>query len=249
MKALFAMNLRRIFSAPSLFIVMGIFTFLSGWFFYNLLLAYVDQVSNLEEQQSQIAPLYFLVSRFFGNINFLLMFTLPLFLMKSLSREFSLGSYDLLRKAGLTQWKIVMSQFLSYSVLGIFFILTMILFPVILYFSGIYETAYITLGWTALILHVLVYTAWGIWSSSLTENMALSGFIHICVLLFFWIISYFSMSTSNYLLIQFIDYLGFETHFNNWARGQIYLSDLTFYLLMIFLPLFLAKKNLELREI
>jgi ABC-2 type transport system permease protein len=237
------------FSTPLPYIVGAIFSLVSGWIFFNLLANYVGNIQNLPADiASQIKFSDAVVTKLFGNINFLLLFLCPLVTMRLFAEEKKQNSIDLLYAAPISDWQIVLSKYLSSLSIIIFILALTSIFPIILYRSGLYETNVLIGGYFGLLLNSLCYLAVGIFASSITENQIVSAILGIVSIMMLWMITMVSKLTSNYFLVQVFKYIGLNFHFLNIVNGIITSVDLCYYFSFIVMFLLFTKKSIESRS-
>ena len=248
---LISLELRRFLYSPSSYLLIAGLSFLSGYFFYSLLLSFLEQTHQLAQQTAEqpVDPIVFLVFRLFGNINFLFVFITPLIACRFFASEFKQGTYLLLRMSRLSLWQLILSKYFSLVMIGLIFLFPLLLFPTILWFSGIYELSYVLMGLCALNLCLLVYLAWGLFFSTFSENILICAFLHFAFLISLWLFSYLGNWTSSYGVLQVIEYLSIETHFQNLLRGALSLSNLCFFASAVIIPLYFCQLKLRWREL
>lgn len=138
---------------------------------------------------------------------------------------------------------------------GTFALVILALIPTILYIYTIAELSTsngnfdsgATLGsYLGLLFLGAVYTAIGIFSSTLSNNQIVAFIIGvvICFLCYYGVEG---LSTINLLGsdIYALEYLGISYHYKSISRGVIDTRDVVYFLSFIFLFLFLAKLNLK----
>lgn len=247
--SLLSKELKQIFSSPTTFIVCALFSFLCGWFFLQLLLSYVDQIQAQSGQSITGDLISFVIFKFFGNVNFLMVFLSPIISTRFFSLEYNQQTFVLLEKSRLSHWQIIGAKYLASLFQHLFMLSSITLMPMILWFAGAHDYSYFIAGCIGIFFNMAMFAAIGLWVSSLFENLVVAAFVHYVILLSFWLINYLGTLTSNYTLVRIWDYIGMSSHFENVLQGVLSSSDFFYFLSIIFLFLFFIKKNLELRSI
>lgn len=218
-------------------IAIAVFLLLSG------LLLFVFPDSNILDYG------YASLEKFFDLVPFVLLLLIPAITMRSFSDEFRSGTFEILQTKPVSRWQLVTGKFL-----GAYLIVIMALVPTVLYIitvQALAETGGIDGGATigsyiGLLCLAAVFTAIGIWCSSLTAN-AVVAFItsaFACYLLYsgFDAISRIPSLTAG--ADYYIELLGIDFHYRSVSRGVLDSRDLIYFLSLIALVLFLTHRNL-----
>src|SRR5690606_30810305 len=84
------------FSSPLAYVLIGLFSLISGIVFFNLLVTYSDGIQSLPPNYTgHISFVEEVVLRLYANINFLFLVFIPLITMKLFSEEKRLETLDL----------------------------------------------------------------------------------------------------------------------------------------------------------
>jgi ABC-2 type transport system permease protein len=99
-----------------------------------------------------------------------------------------------------------------------------------------------------LFLNMVSYLALGLFASSLTSNQIVASVISYVGIMGFWVISWASQISTNYIYSEFFKYITIVRHFEMFVKGITSTSDLVYYFSFIFIWIFLTKKVLESRN-
>jgi len=104
-------------------------------------------------------------------------------------------------------------------------------------------------GFLGLILMSMVYTAIGLFASSITNNQIVAFLLALFIGVFFLII--FNVLANNFTgtIGQILNYLSLSTHFDSISRGVIDSRDILYFLSIVFFSLVLAEASLSKRNI
>lgn len=242
-------DIKRYYKSSLFYIVTALFSLIVGWGFFNLLVNYIEHTQNLPESVvGQVTFVQAVVFRLFGNINFVLLFLTPLISMRLIAEEKKQKSLEFLLTAPVTNLQIVLGKYLASLVIVLSIVATTFIFPLILKLSGLNETGNIVSGYIAIFCNTALFLGFGILASSFSENQIVAAIIAVISVLFLWMISWASMSTSNYYLAELYRYLGLVDHFDALVRGWFRLSDLMYFASFIFFSLFATVKVMDSRN-
>lgn len=181
---------------------------------------------------------------------FLLVFTTPAITMRSISDEARAGTLELLLTAPLRDAELVIGKWLG----GLLFILTVLavtlVYPIImnsLVSPGIDQQLMMS-SYIGVILTAAAFLALGVGISAIFTNQIAAFFVTFGIFFIVW----FMMSIFGNLFEgsgQVFQYLSVSAHFNDaFNTGSIKLSDLVYFLSLIFLGLFAGTTAVEIRR-
>lgn len=163
----------------------------------------------------------------YGNVNFenifyslptilVLAFIIPLLTMRSFAEERKNGTEQLLLTSPISITKIVIGKFITaLAIVVITEICTFMYFGILCHY-GIPKitTTFATL--LGFLLFVMAYIAFGMLSSSITENQIIAGIISIGFFIITWVLPEFNSSLESYSFINM---------FYKYTQGQIDIGD------------------------
>lgn len=175
-----------------------------------------------------------------GPVAFL--FLIPAITMRTLAEEKKDGTIELLLTRPITDWQIILGKYLASLAL-----VAISLVPTLVYYFSLYilgspegniDSAGVFSSYIGLLLLGGVYTAAGIFSSSISKNQIVAFIIAviICYFLFDGVARIGDLITKG-SLSNFIDSLGLNFHYNALGKGLIDSRDLVYFLSLIFLLL------------
>jgi ABC-2 type transport system permease protein len=246
-------ELKHYFVSPIAYVVMMIFLTLSGYFLhvnlfrfltvfnrFKMMMQFNQDPSAMERlnlNELVIAPtLYSMV--------FVLLFLLPLIMMRSFAEEKKQKTEELLLTSPLTINEILAGKFFG----ALFFVLIVLLptavYQVILFKLSTPELGPVLTGYGSVVLFAGAGVAIGLFASSLTENQIIAAVISFVILLGMFIITSLSLPEGS-LLGDIVSYVMIREHLTNLLRGIVDTRDLVYFGSVIFLFLFLTKRSLE----
>jgi ABC-2 type transport system permease protein len=183
----------------------------------------------------------------FGTIEVLLLFIGPALTMRLLADEQRTGTLELLLTSPVRDWEVVVGKFVGAVIFWLAMIVTTLVYPLILLLVGNPDLGPIFSGYVGLLLMGSCFLAIGVFTSSLTGNQVIAYIVAFVVLLALWIIGYVGPLVSP----DFGDRLAalsVTSHFDDFTRGVIDLSNILFYLSIMAASLFAAVQIMETRR-
>ena len=230
--------------------------------FFNSLVAYIviivfltsigliswvfPQTSILEYGFASIEPL-------FNTAPYVFMFLIPAITMRTFSEEYKAGTIELLLTRPLTDLQIILGKYFA-SVL----LVVLALIPTLTYYYTVYilgapqgniDTAAVAGSYIGLVLLGAVFTSIGIFASSLTDNQIVAFIISV----FFCFCLYDGFSAIASINVwasysYFISQLGIDFHYSSVSRGLLDIRNITYFLSLIIIMIFLTILSLESRK-
>jgi len=174
------------------------------------------------------------MTSFFSFIPFVFIFLIPAITMRSFAEEKKSGTLEWLLTKPLNEWSIIMGKFMA-----AWFLVFIALVPTLIYFwslwilgspSGNIDAAGISGSYIGLLLLAAVFSAVGIFGSSLTDNQLVAFVVSVFFCYFFYsgfhaisAIDVWSSASS------VLEYLGLDFHYQALGKGLIDFRDV-FYL-------------------
>ena len=179
-----------------------------------------------------------------------LLLLVPAITMRSFSDEFKQGTYEVLHSLPFSSLQLVLGKLLGSLLIVIAAIAPTIFYGVVL--DALSATGGIDWGATfgsyiGLIFLGAVYTAVGVFASSLTKNSAIALLVSIIISIlllqsFDWLsaVSFFANGYDYY-----IQQLGLSLHYNNMSKGLIKLTDMIYFISILVLFILGTIENLK----
>jgi ABC-2 type transport system permease protein len=244
-------ELRSYFISPIAYIAVTVFTFVSGFFFSTMLVTYVQQASLADQQIQRIGRSDFqldvpvtVLSEFFKNEAFILLLVLPLLTMGLLADERRKGTLELLLTSPVRSSELVAGKFLAALGLMVVMLLPTLPFYAFLAQGGDWEPGLVLSGYAGLLLLGSAGVAIGLGISSLCENPLISAFGSYGILFTFYFIGT-SSPLARSIWADLINFLSFDYHFGNFARGVLAVRDILYFATFVALGLFLTQQSIE----
>lgn len=228
------------FNSSTVYVLAGLFILISGWLFFNYLLA-SKEPTNRSLTVSVLIPT-------FGNINLIFLFFAPLITMRIFSEEKKLKTLELLFLSKLSDVQIIFSKLMAALTVALFLIGLTIIFPIILFLSGYKDLGLIFTSYLGLILCVSCYLSVGIFTSSLTQNQIVAAILSFTLLLGFMLMI-LSVNTNELAMTKdILKYMSVPFHLEGFILGSLRNFSFVYFLSFFGFFFYLTKKSLEVRH-
>lgn len=221
------------FNSPVAYIVLGVFLFSMGIFFFQINSVFANGVASMRGLFAQ-AP-------------FLFLFFAPAMTMRLLAEERRSGTLELLLTWPITDGAVIFGKFLAaLSFLCIGLVLT---FPYAWTVAAYGELDWgpVFGGYVGLVAMGAAYLSIGVLASAITSNQIVAFVVSFLIGGFFFTIGKLTAVISADLA-SYADALSFDKHFQDIARGVIDSRDLTFYAVFVAICLLAATEALRARR-
>ncbi len=229
MKTVFQKEIVQFFTSPIGYIAIGLFFLLNSLFLWVIEGKYNIPNGGFADLNS-----------FFSLSPWILIFMMAAISMKSFSEEFRSGTIETLLTKPLKVTDIVLGKFLS-----VWFIGKLSLFPTLVY---VYSVSALSLegqtpdfgiilsSYIGLILLIGVFSAIGVFASILSKNQ-IGAFLIGLFLMFLFLYGFEGIGNFNLFgsLDLFVQQIGLESHYKNFVKGLILLSDTVYFFSLMIL--------------
>lgn len=225
-------ELRNYFNSAAAYVVLVVFLLITGWFFASPLFVI---------GQAELRSL-------FSTIPWIFLLFIPAITMGSISKEKTAGTMETLATLPLKESQIIMGKYWAALLLtGIGVLFTVVHLVTIAVLGTNLDYGAIFCGYLGLILIGAVYSAIGVFSSTLTNNQIVAFIVSFLFIFFFVIIEYILIFIPS-ALVELFQYLSIGYHFSSITRGVIDSRNIVYFLSLILFFLRLAVVSLESRK-
>jgi len=247
---IFKKEMRLYFTSPIAWVILTIFTIITGYFFYSIFAYYT-----LASMQSMMNPMMAremnvtdnVLRPLFSNISVILLLLMPLVTMRLFAEERRSGTIELLLTYPVRDGAVLMGKYLAaLAMYGVMLALTLVYPALVLYFARV-EWGVLATGYLGLLLMGATFLAVGVFASSLTENQIVASIITFGVLLIFWVIGW-SADYAGGLWGRVLSHISLLEHFDSFAKGVLDTKDILYYVNFTIVALFLTLRSLEARR-
>jgi ABC-2 type transport system permease protein len=245
--AIWQREIKSYFVSPIAYVVLTVFLFLTGFFFFSLV-ARIVEVTMMQSQMGQpgqpIDVPGIVTQNLFQTISVVLLFIIPMLTMGLFAEEKKRGTIELLLTTPVGNFQALAGKYLA----SLTFIILMFLgsvitiLPLFVYSHPEWKTIFA--GYLGMFLYGAALLAVGLFISTLTENQIIAVVITFGVSLVLWLIDAFSSSASG-IYKSVMNYLSVISHLDDFLKGVIDTSHIIYYVTFAFVGLFLAYRSLE----
>lgn len=175
----------------------------------------------------------------------LLLFIVPIFTMRLIAEEKKLRTFDLLLTAPITSTKIVLGKFLAAYSIILILVTVSFLYPLSTIWFAEFNINLLVSAYLSIALLMGIYTAIGLFSSSLTSSVMLSVFLGIIFSVSLHFISLGGQFSNNSIYSSIAEYLSISTHLDGFFRGNIMSSSILFFFIITGFFLFITQRIIE----
>lgn len=241
MLAIFKKEIHQFFSSITGYVAIILFLLANG-----LLLFVFPDTSLLDDGYANLDPLFKLAPLIY-------LLLIPAITMRSFADEFKTGTMELLSTKPLSWWQIVTGKFLA-GVVVVF----ISLIPTIVYYIAIRQLSVnpasldnggIAGSYIGLLLLGAIFTAIGVWSSSLTSNSVVAFLIAIftCFIFYYGFDAFSKLPAFTGSADYYLQMAGIQFHYVSISRGVIDSRDIIYFVSVIGLMLYLTRLSLQRR--
>lgn len=244
--AIYRREMAAYFHSPVAYVVLVAFLLLTGYFFYAGVSFYT--LASLQVMQNpmmmELNLQDHLLAGLISNVSVILLFAAPLLTMRLLAEERKSGTLELLLSYPLSDISVVMGKFFAaWSVLGLMVAATWVQI-ILLAFMTPLPWLPLAVSYGGLLLMAGAFVAFGLWTSSLTENQIVAAFAGFLPLIILWAVGWAAPLVKP-ALGELLKGLSLGTHFQGFPKGLVDTADLAYFVLFIGLFLFLSIRTLE----
>ncbi len=189
----------------------------------------------------------------FSMAPYIFLFLIPAVTMRSFAEEKKGGTMELLLTRPLTDWDIILGKYFACFLLILFTLL-----PTLIYYYSVYvlgnpvgnvDSAGVAGSYIGLLLLAAVFTAIGIFASSISENQIVS-FVVAAFLCFLWFAGFSALASlsSTGAWTYLISQLGLDYHYSALSKGLVDSRNVIYFVSVIFLMLLATRLVLESRK-
>lgn len=219
------------FVSPIAYIVISIFLFVTGWFFFSTFFIF---------NQANLRTFYTLLPVVFA-------FVIPAITMRLISEELNVGSDEILLTMPVTYGDVILGKFFASVALIIAMLIPTLAYPLTVSFMGQLDWGPVVGGYIGAVFLGAAFSGVGLFASALTRNQVIAFIIGLAICFTLTLIDKMLFFLPQSLLGVF-SYLGADFHFQNIAKGIIDSRDILYFVSVCFVGLFGAHLALHQRH-
>ncbi|NOY37945.1 MAG: gliding motility-associated ABC transporter permease subunit GldF [Chlorobi bacterium] len=242
MRALLAKEISGFFSTLTGYIVVVVFLLMTSL----LLWIFPGNMNILDGGYASMDSFFMLAPWIF-------LFLVPAITMRTFAEEKRSGTMELLSTRPVTDFQIIFAKYTAGVILVLLSFLPTLIYVISLYFlgnpKGNLDMGGIWGSYTGLLFLTLIYTAIGIFSSSLTDNPIVAFLLAVFLsFIMFMGFDFLSSATSLQTVNLLVARAGINEHYVSMSRGVLDSRDIIYFLSVIALFLLFTKFKMESRK-
>ncbi len=252
MFSLYKKEINRFFSSFTGYLVISVFLLINGFSMWiipgeTLIAKFNIGLFNILDRGYASIDVLFTIAPW------VFLFLIPATTMLMFAEEKKSGTLDLLLTRPLNDLHIILAKYFATLTLAVFALL-----PCLIYFISVYllgnpvgniDTGGTLGSFTGLFFLAAAYVSFGIFASSITDNMIISFIIAASLSFFFFIgLEFISRINIFYRIDTFILGLGINEHYKSISRGVIDTRDVVYFLALISIFILITKTKLQSRH-
>lgn len=232
-------ELRALFVAPFAWIVLGVAQTLLGYTFLRLLQAFAQTQGQLQGLPGAPGLTRLVAMPLFETCAFILMLVVPVVTMRLIAEERRGHTLALVLGAPVSGTRIVLGKFAGALTFVLCLVALCALLPIALLMGAALDLWQLAAGLLGLVLVVALFTAAGLFISTLTSQPPLAAAVTFGLLLLLWMLDWGGERAS------VLQYLSILHHFRALQRGLFDSADIVFFILVSGAFLLLAARRVD----
>tara|TARA_Y100000588_G_scaffold212507_1_gene226585 strand:- start:686 stop:1474 length:789 start_codon:yes stop_codon:yes gene_type:complete len=254
--AIYGKEMRSYFVSPVAYVIAGVFLFLSGYLFRNILMQFNFLCMQFAQQAQYMGGAgglpnlnlnEIVVTQFFGVMDFIWLLVVPMLTMRLFAEEKKSGTIELLMTSPISTAQVLLGKFFACLSLYASIVALTIVYCLILEAYGEPDWGPIASSYLGYLLLGATFISVGVLASALTENQIVAVLLSFGLLLLLWLIDW-SAGFAGPTAAKILQYISIIEHLKDFQRGVIDTKDVIFYLSFTFFGLFLTTRVLESRQ-
>ncbi len=243
---------RGYFSSMIGYLVLALFLLITGYMFVKSVDIFVANIAQIRQMPWLKAdPTKYIVTGIMDILIFIMVFIAPAVTMRSLTSESQQRTDRLLFTSPLSTSDIVLGKFLGIVGFLCLMIGVTLYVPLMALLVGSIDVGPIASGYLGMVLTILLFSAIGLFFSSLTRHQIIAFILPMVTLLLLTLLGTFDSMQSgsgNSSFQSLLSYLSYSTHLSPFFAGKIDTKDLIYFLSLGSLFIFLTHQRLESRR-
>lgn len=243
-RALAEKDLRISLISPSTYVLVAVFSLICAYFFFNLLASFSAQldrfyslpVGGIAEQPNLNE---WVVEPYFRSIAVVMMFFIPIYVIRFASLEFENSVLEFLRSLPVSASDIVLGRFVVLFVHHLFLLLIALSFPLLLFIASDPEILPILSGFAGLVFCVSSFCALSLCVSSLVRHPLASGVLSFFLLLVLYTLDFPAEQASG-ALAELLRFLSPMKQLEDPLRGVVHFPEYIYFFSLTLFSLYLA---------
>lgn len=237
-----AKEVRSYFVSPVAYVVMAIFSVVSGFFTFTAVSYFLSASIQAGDRPMDVTE--WVVRPVLMNVGVLSLFLIPMITMRLFAEEKRTGTIELLITSPLRDVEIAVGKWLGAMVMyGCILAVSVVNLSVLFYFGSPDWRPMVT-GYLGLLMQGGALLALGGFLSNTTKNQIVAGAMTFGLALLLWVLDWVSGLRTD-AAAKVMAYISLTPHMSSFAKGVLDSRDVVYFLSVIVLGLFLTVRSLE----
>ncbi|MFY9270305.1 MAG: ABC transporter permease [Candidatus Manganitrophaceae bacterium] len=246
--ALAGKELKLYFISPIAYVLATVFLMVSDYLFNSQVFFYSSLSAQAMRFQGNMPQLNLHETLFrptFLNMSIILLLIMPLLTMRLFAEEKKGKTNELLMTSPLTITEIVLGKFLAAWIVYALLLVLTIHLPLLLAISTPVAWKPLIAAYLGMFLLGGVFLSIGLFASSVTENQIVAAVLSFGILIGLWLIGLTAQTAPDSPVGAVFSYLSMIEHLDQFVKGLINTRDLTYFVSLTLLGLFLTHRVIE----
>lgn len=249
MRAIFLIawkDFKQITTSPLFLIIAGLCTTLWSINYVSFIKQFATQ--SMMSQMQGGEGLNIIQSVFTQHIsvtNLIFIFLLPLLTMRLIAEEKKSRSYDLLLTSPISATQIVVGKYLAGLFVTCCLLLLSFLYPLATGLVAKFSWPTLLGVYLGMFLLMALYTASGLFASSVTESALLAAFLGVGFNFLIWFVGVIGVNSDTKWFSSVMEYLSVGQHMMSFIKGTVQTSSVIFFITSIAFFVFLSQRVVE----
>jgi ABC-2 type transport system permease protein len=240
-----ARELRSLFLSPIAWVTLALLFALMMIIFAVYFRDYSDPANVRLFNDPMLGITHFVVMPFYFIMAVILQIVVPLLTMRSFSDEHRSRTLTLLFSSPISMSEIVIGKFLGVYFFMLIVIMSHTIIPLSILMIGKVEFGQLFTALIGVALITAMYSAIGVYISSLTKQPIIAALGTITLLLILWFLQSIGAKEENEYIRNVLTYLSSLSHFDSFSEGRINSTDVSYYILISLTFIGLCIKRLD----
>jgi ABC-2 type transport system permease protein len=239
-------ELHSYFSSPIAYLLLTIYAFIFGYFFWNML-GYFVMMGMESQMRGQSFPMNVneqVIRPLLSNISVIGLFLIPIITMRLFAEEKRTGTIELLATSPIRDYEIIVGKWLAALLMYCSMLAFTAIDVIFIFRYGNPDWKPVAIGYLGLILQGGGLLALGTFISTTTKNQIIAAALTFAVCLILWVLDW-SVGFETAQWAQVLAYFSITRHFESFSKGLLDMKDAVYYVSTIIFGLFLTGRAME----
>ena len=232
------------FASPIAYAVMALYAVVFGLFFYSAVAFFANPQFQAQTMGRPLNIHEMVIAPVLMNTSVIGLFFIPMMTMRLFAEEKRSGTIELLATSPVSDLAIIIGKWLSALILYTSVWLVSSFSVLYLFIWGKPDWKPVLISYLGVLLQGAALLAIGTFLSTMTKNQIIAGVAGFAVSILLWVVNWLGQIDSGVMGTVF-NRLSIVTHLEPFSKGVLDTKDVTYFVSLTFLGLFLSARSLE----